>query len=225
MHAHLKKISGHGCYTWLAKSGDPEGASIDALYKLFALFTFICVILQTTRHKTHTHASSTIHLLGKCPCGQMSFWANVFLGKCLSGQMSFWANVFWANVFWANVHLGKCLSGQMSSGQMLFWANVVLGKCIWLNVSGQMSYGQISYHRVWVHACMATLNSMVHQSAINMHPGCRFGSKAVPFGPEEDNFSSSSIGRRKRKKEEKELRVGTSTADCTGPRRTQNTTL
>jgi hypothetical protein len=110
--------------------------------------------------------------MGKCLSRQMSFWANVFLGKCLSGQISFWANVFWANVFlgkclfgandfWANVHLGKCLSGQMSSGQMssgqmsfwanvfwanVFWANVGLGKCLWANVSGQTSYGQMSYH-------------------------------------------------------------------------------
>jgi hypothetical protein len=98
---------------------------------------------------------------------QMSFWANGFLGKCLlgkclSGQMS-----FWANGFWANVHLGKCLFGQMSSwqmssGQMLFLANVFLGKCLlgkcllgkcsseqmslgkclWANVSGQMSLGK-----------------------------------------------------------------------------------
>jgi hypothetical protein len=46
-------------------------------------------------------------LLGKCPCGQMSFWANIFL---------------------ANVFVGKCPSGQMSSGQMSFWAIVLLGK-------------------------------------------------------------------------------------------------
>jgi hypothetical protein len=50
--------------------------------------------------------------------------------------MSFWANVFWADVFWANVVLGKCRSGQM-----------YLGKCIWANVSGQMSYGQMSGHQ------------------------------------------------------------------------------
>jgi hypothetical protein len=66
-------------------------------------YSHLYVILLTTRHNTHTHASSTIHLLSKCLSGQMSFWANVFLGKCLSGQMSFWANVFWANVVWANV--------------------------------------------------------------------------------------------------------------------------
>jgi hypothetical protein len=70
----------------------------------------------------------------------MSFWANVVLGKCLLGkrlmgkcpsrQMSFWANVFWADVF---------------------WANVVLGKCLCANVSGQMSYGQMSGHQrdIW----------------------------------------------------------------------------
>jgi hypothetical protein len=68
---------------------------------------------------------------GQMSSGQMSFWANVFLdklllGKCPSEQMSLWANVFWADVF---------------------WANVVLGKCLWANVSGQMSYGQISGHR------------------------------------------------------------------------------
>jgi hypothetical protein len=121
-------------------------------------YSRLYLILQTTRHSTHTHASNTIHLLGKCPCGQMSFWANVLLGKCLlgkclyrhmsfwanvllgkclvgksiSGQRSFWVNVFWANVLWANVHLGKCFCGQMSSWQMS---------------SGQMSYGQMSCHR------------------------------------------------------------------------------
>jgi hypothetical protein len=140
-------------------------------------YSSLYMILQTTPHSTHTHASSTIHLLGKCPCGQTSFWANVFLGKCLSGQMSFWANVFWANgllgkrpswqtSFLANFLLGKCLlgkclfgqmsSGQTSYGQMsiwanvfwadVFWANVVLGKCIWANISGQMSYEQMSGH-------------------------------------------------------------------------------
>jgi hypothetical protein len=36
-------------------------------------YSRLFVILQTTRHITHTHASSTIHLLGKCPFGQMSF--------------------------------------------------------------------------------------------------------------------------------------------------------
>jgi hypothetical protein len=126
-------------------------------------YSRLYLILQTTRHSTHSHAASTIHLLGKCLCGQMSFWANVFLGKCLSGQMSFgqmssgqmyfWANVFlgkcllgkclsgqmsfWANVFWANVHLGKCLSGQMSSGQMSSRQ-----MSFWANVSGQMSLGK-----------------------------------------------------------------------------------
>jgi hypothetical protein len=97
--------------------------------------------LQTTHHSTHTHGSSTIHLLGKCPCGQISFWAYVFLGKrrlgkrlmskCPSGQMSFfsWQMSFWADVFWANIFLGKCLSGQMSFRANVVWANVV-----WANV-------------------------------------------------------------------------------------------
>jgi hypothetical protein len=127
-------------------------------------YSLIYLILQTTRHSTHTHASSTIHLLGKHACGHMSFWANVFLGqsllgKCLSGQMSFWANVFWfwannvwANVFWGVCLLGKCLMGKCPSGQIyfwanvfwahVFWANVVLGKCLWANVSRQMSLGK-----------------------------------------------------------------------------------
>jgi hypothetical protein len=86
-------------------------------------------------------------LSGNCILGQMSLWANVFLGNLLSGQMSFWANVCWANVVWANVFLGKCLSGQN-----VVWANVLLGKrrmrkCLWANVSGQMSYGQTSWNR------------------------------------------------------------------------------
>jgi hypothetical protein len=81
----------------------------------------------------------------------MSFWANDSLGNYLSGQMSFWANVFWQMSFWANVFLGKCLLDKCPSGQMSFWANVLLaivdlGKYLWANVSGQMSYGQISYH-------------------------------------------------------------------------------
>jgi hypothetical protein len=123
-------------------------------------YSRLYLILQTTRQSTHTHASSTIHLLGKRPCRQMFFWANVFLGKCLSGQMSFWANVFWANVFlgkrhsghtsfwanvfWANVFLGKCLSGQTSSGkrlmgkcpsgQMSFWVSVFWADIFWANV-------------------------------------------------------------------------------------------
>jgi hypothetical protein len=90
-----------------------------------------------------------IVFLGKCPSGQissgqMSFWANVFLVKCLSGQMSLWSNVFWANVF-----MVKCLSGQMSFWANVVWANVLLGKCrigkcLWANVSEQMSYGQMS---------------------------------------------------------------------------------
>jgi hypothetical protein len=86
----------------------------------------------------------------------MSFWANVLLGKrllgkCLSGQMSFWANVFSSKCL-----SGQMLSGQMSSGQMSFWANVVwasvtmgkrrMGKCLWADVSGQMSYGQMPWN-------------------------------------------------------------------------------
>jgi hypothetical protein len=51
----------------------------------------------------------------------MSILANVFLGKCLLGRCL----------------LGKCRSRQMS-----------LGKCLWANSSGQMSYGQMSGHRL-----------------------------------------------------------------------------
>jgi hypothetical protein len=83
--------------------------------------------------------------------------------------MSFGANVFGANVLmandygqmfiWANVFLDKCLSGetsswQMSSGQISFCANVSAQmsprKCLWANVSGQMSWGQMTYHRKYV---------------------------------------------------------------------------
>jgi hypothetical protein len=135
-------------------------------------YSRLYLILQTTRHSTHTHGSSTVNLQGKYPCVQMSFWANVFLVKCPSGQMFFWANVFWenvflvkppsrqmlfwANVFWANVFPGNCLSGQMFYGQMSFWANVFwanilwskvhLGKCFYGQIfSGQMSSGQMSF--------------------------------------------------------------------------------
>jgi hypothetical protein len=45
--------------------------------------------------------------------------------------MSFWVNVVWANVVWANVLLGKRR----------------MGKCLWTNVSGQTSYGQMSWNR------------------------------------------------------------------------------
>jgi hypothetical protein len=94
---------------------------------LHSHYSHLYLILQTTRHSTHIHASSTIHLLGnirvgKCLSGQMSFWADIFLGRCL------WANVSGQMSFWANVLLGKRPSGQMSSGQMYFWANVFLGK-------------------------------------------------------------------------------------------------
>jgi hypothetical protein len=142
-------------------------------------YSRLYLILQTTRHSTHTHASSTIHLLGKRPCGQMSFWANIFLGRCPSGQMSSGQMYFWANVllgkrpsgqmsfgqimsFWANVFLGKrlmgkrlmgkCPSGQMSFWADVFWANVVLGKCLWANVSGQMSLGKCCMGK-----CLVTL--------------------------------------------------------------------
>jgi hypothetical protein len=85
---------------------------------------------------------------------QMSFWANVFLGKCPSGQVSSGQMSFWANAFLGKCLMGKCLSRQMSYGQMSIWANVFLGKCLyvqmlfWANVSGQMLYGQMSYHRL-----------------------------------------------------------------------------
>jgi hypothetical protein len=130
-------------------------------------YSCLYLILQTTHHSTHTHASSTNHLPGKRPCGQMSFCANVFLGKCLSGHIAFWANVFWANVFlgkrpsgqtsfganvfWANVFLGKYLSGQTSSGQtssgqMSIWANVFLGKCLLGRcLLGKCCSGQMSF--------------------------------------------------------------------------------
>jgi hypothetical protein len=106
-------------------------------------FHYSCLyqILQTTCHSTHTHASSSIHLLGKCPCGQMTFWANVFLGKCLSGQMSSGQMYFWANVL-----LGIHPSGQMSSGQMSFWANVFLGKRLpGKPLMGKCPSGQMSF--------------------------------------------------------------------------------
>jgi hypothetical protein len=66
----------------------------------------------------------------------MSFLANVFLGKCLLGKC----------------RLGKYLSGQMSFWAYVVWANVLLvkrciGKCLWANVSGQTSPGQMS----WIH--------------------------------------------------------------------------
>jgi hypothetical protein len=90
----------------------------------------------------------------------MSFWANVFLGKRPSEQMSSGQMSFWANVFRGKRLLGKCLMGKCPSGQMsfwayvfwadVFWANVFLGKCLWANVSGQMSYGQMSGHRNFV---------------------------------------------------------------------------
>jgi hypothetical protein len=95
----------------------PPESRLNFRYKSFPSFApFTYMILQTTQHaRTHTHAPSTIHHLGKSPCGQMSVWANVFLGKCLSWQMSFWANVL----------LSKCLLGKCLSGHMSFWANVV----------------------------------------------------------------------------------------------------
>jgi hypothetical protein len=70
----------------------------------------------------------------------MSFWANVFLGKRLLGKRL----------------MGKCPSGQMYFWANVFWANVVLGKCLWANVSGQMSYGQMSGHRLTAVICLLT---------------------------------------------------------------------
>jgi hypothetical protein len=75
-------------------------------FRSFAPFTLIDDIVL-----------STIHLLGKCPCGQMS-----------SGQMSIWANVFLGKCLMGKCLMGKCCSGQMSVGKCL-WANVV-----WANV-------------------------------------------------------------------------------------------
>jgi hypothetical protein len=104
-------------------------------------YSRLYLILQTTRHSTHTHASSTIHLLVKRPCSQISFWANVFLGRCpseqiSSGQMSFWSNLL----------LGKRPSGQMSSGQMSIWANVFLGKRLLVKrLMGKCPSGQTSF--------------------------------------------------------------------------------
>jgi hypothetical protein len=108
----------------------PAWSSPEQVMLLFAQHhSRLYVILQTNLCNMHTHALSTIQILG-----QMSFRSNVFWSnKCLSWQMS-----FCANVIWVNVHLGKCLSGQISSGQtfygeMLFWANVsgqtALGMC------------------------------------------------------------------------------------------------
>jgi hypothetical protein len=119
-------------------------------------YSRLYLILQTTCHSTHTNASSTIHLLGKCPCGQMYFWdKNVFLGqKCLSGQTSFWANDFWANDFLVKCLSGQTSSGQTSYGQMSIWANVFLGKCL-LGIcllgkcrSGQMFLGKCLWANV-----------------------------------------------------------------------------
>jgi hypothetical protein len=61
-----------------------------------------------------------------------------------SGQMSFWAKVLWADVLWGNVALG--------------WINVALGKCLWGNVSGQMSYHRKTLNNldksIYVHLCL-----------------------------------------------------------------------
>jgi hypothetical protein len=81
-------------------------------------------------------------LVGKYLSGQMAFWANVLLGKRPSGQMSSGQMSFWANVFLGKRLMGKRLMGKFLSGQMSFWANV-----FWANVSGQMSYVQMSGHR------------------------------------------------------------------------------
>jgi hypothetical protein len=90
----------------------------------------------------------------------MFLWANDFLGNRLSGQMSFWANVFWANVF------RKCrLHGQMSFWANVVWANVLLGerrmgKWLRANVSGQTSYGQMS----WNHSSHAETDDFDHDT-------------------------------------------------------------
>jgi hypothetical protein len=111
----VSRIGHKSAYNWVRLS-QRKAKMIFSLSQ----YTWLYLILQTPCHSTHTHASSTIHLLGKhvllgkCRSGQMSFWANVFQRKCVPRQMSFWANFFWANIF-----LGKCLSGQIS-----FWADV-----------------------------------------------------------------------------------------------------
>jgi hypothetical protein len=123
------------------------------------IYSRLYLILQTTCHSTHTHASSTIHLLGKCPCigkclpGQMSFCANVLLGKCLLskclyGQMSFWANILLGKCLLGKCLLGKCLlgkclSGKMSFGANDFWANVFWANVVWANVVSPPSRSSI----------------------------------------------------------------------------------
>jgi hypothetical protein len=118
-----------------------------------------------------------IVFLGKCPSGQMSsgqisFWANVFLGKCPPVQMSSGQLSFWANVFLSNWLLGECLSGQMS-----FWANVVganvllgkrrMGKCLRGNVSGQMSYGQMSSNHIYAGGFFLSVFSYTYNSLLH----------------------------------------------------------
>jgi hypothetical protein len=137
----------------------------------FTLFMFVSDIADNLSQHAHPffkHYSSSGQMslwandcLGKCLSGQMSlcanvFWANVFLGKRPFGQMSSGQMSFWANVFLGKRLLGKRLMGKCPSGQMsfwanvfwadVFWANVVLGKRLWANVSGQMSFGQMSGH-------------------------------------------------------------------------------
>jgi hypothetical protein len=151
--------------------------------------------MQTTRHSMHTHALSTIHLLGKCPCGQMSFWANVFLGRCpseqtSSGKMSFGANVllgkrpfgkmssgqmsFWANVFLGKRLLGKCIMGKCPSGQVSFWAKVFWADVLWANVVlGKCLWanvsGQMSLGKCRMGKCRVTSAPIVCAD-INFYP-------------------------------------------------------
>jgi hypothetical protein len=111
----------------------PTWSSPEQVMLLFAQHhSRLYVILQTTICNMHTHALSTIQILG-----QMSFWSNVFWSnKCLSGQMSFWANVFLGRFIIGNRHMGKCLSWQISSGQMSYGE-----MSFWANVSGQTALG------------------------------------------------------------------------------------
>jgi hypothetical protein len=105
------------------------------------------------------------------------------MSKCIWANV-FWANDFWANVVRANVFLGKMsfwanvFLGQMSFWPNVVWANVLLGKrcmskCLWANVSGQMSYGQMSWNRKnhetqsfrWISAGYKFLESIHIQSS------------------------------------------------------------
>jgi hypothetical protein len=68
--------------------------------------------------------------MGKCLSGQTSN------GQISSGQISIWATVFLGKFIMGNCLLSKCCSEQ-----------IYLGKYLGANVSGQMSDGQMSYHR------------------------------------------------------------------------------